>query len=127
MGPRGEGSKDLHSLVKVLAETKLAAKARSLGRQMSDKELGVIVNQVRKYLSTSFIRVQSLCLINRLSYLGEGAQAAAGRRIVARQLEEDRRRLLLNLLCLFSSNSPSHNTLVRNSLECDNIEVNHGQ
>ena len=92
LGPWGEGSKDLHSLVKVLAETKLAAMARALGRQMSDKELGIIVNQVRKYLSTSFVRAQSLCLINRLSYLGEGAQAAAGRRIVARQLEEGRRR-----------------------------------
>ena len=68
------------------------SQARALGRQMSDKELGVIVNQVRKYLSTSFVRAQSLCLINRLSYLGEGAQAAAGRRIVARQLEEGRRR-----------------------------------
>jgi hypothetical protein len=62
------------------------------GRQMSDKELGVIMNQVRKYLSTSFIRGQSLCLINRLSYLDEGAQAAARWRIVARQLEEGRRR-----------------------------------
>ena len=92
VGPWGEGSKDLHSLVKVLAETKLAAKARSLGRQMSEKELGIIVNQVRRYLSSSFIRAQSLCLINRLSYLGEGAQAAAGRRVVARQLEEGRRR-----------------------------------
>ena len=29
-----------------------------------------------------------MCLINRLIYLGDGAQAAAGRRIVARQLEE---------------------------------------
>ena len=38
-----------------------------------DKELGVIVNRVRKYLSTSVIRVQSLCLINRLSYLGPGS------------------------------------------------------
>ena len=59
---------------------------------MSDKELGVIVSQVRKYLSTSFIRAQSLCLINRLCYLGEGAQAAAGRRSVAKQMEESRRR-----------------------------------
>ena len=92
VGPWGEGSKDLHSLVKVLAETKLAAKAGSLGRQMSEKELGVIVNQVRRYLSTSFIRAQSLCLINRLIYLGEGAQAAAGRRVLAKQLEEGRRR-----------------------------------
>ena len=61
-------------------------------RPMSEKELGVVVNQVRRYLSTSFIRAQSLCLINRLSYPGEGAQAAAGRRVVARQLEEGRRR-----------------------------------
>ena len=59
---------------------------------MSDKELGIIVTQVRKYLSTSFIRAQGLCLINRLSYLGEGAQAAAGRRQLAARLEEGRRR-----------------------------------
>ena len=55
-------------------------------------ELGVIINQVRKYLSTSFIRAQSLCLINRLCYPGEGVQAAAGRRSVAKQMEESRRR-----------------------------------
>ena len=42
VGPWGEGSKDLHSLVKFLAETKLAAMARALGRQMSDKELGIL-------------------------------------------------------------------------------------
>ena len=92
VGPWGEGSKDLHNLVKVIAESKLAAKARSRGRAMSDNELGIIVSQVRKYLSTSFIRAQSLCLINRLCFLGEGAQAAAGRRTVAKQLEEGRRR-----------------------------------
>ena len=40
VGPWGEGSKDIHSLLKVLAETKLAAKARALWRPMSDKELG---------------------------------------------------------------------------------------
>ena len=40
----------------------------------------------------SIIKAQSLCLINRLSYLGEGAQAAAGRRVLARQMEEGRRR-----------------------------------
>ena len=64
----------------------------ALWRKISYKELGIIVTQVGNFLATSFIRAQSLCLINRLSYLGEGAQAAAGRRIVARQLEEGRRR-----------------------------------
>ena len=71
-----------------------AAKARALGMQMSDKQLGAIVHQVRKYLSTSFIRAQTLSLINRLSYLGEGPQVAAGRRTVARQLEEGKTGLL---------------------------------
>ena len=91
-GPWGEGSKDLHSLVKVIAETKVANKARALGRDMSDKELGIVVSQVRKYLSTSFVRAQSLCLLNRLCFLGEGAVAAAGRRDLTRRLEEGRRR-----------------------------------
>ena len=91
-GARGEGSKDLHSLVKVIAETKVANKARALGRDMSDKELGIVVSQVRKYLSTSFVRAQSLCLLNRLCFLGEGAVAAAGRRDLTRRLEEGRRR-----------------------------------
>ena len=50
----GEGSKDLQNLVKVITKTKLAAKARSIERAMYDSELGVIVSQVRKYLSTSF-------------------------------------------------------------------------
>jgi hypothetical protein len=92
VGPWGEVSKDLHTLVKTLADCKVAAKARALGRDISDKELGIIVTQIRKYLSTSFIRAQGLCLINRLSYLGEGAQAAAGRRQLAASLEEGRRR-----------------------------------
>ena len=77
VGPWGEGSKDLHSLVKTLAESQVAAKARSMGREASDNELGVVISQVRKYLSTSFIRAQSLCLLNRLGFLGEGAKAAA--------------------------------------------------
>ena len=71
----GEGSKDLHILVKNMADSKVAAKARALGRDISDKELGIVVTQIRKYLITSFVRAQSLCLINRLSFLGEGAQA----------------------------------------------------
>ena len=75
VGPWGEVSKDLHTLVKTMADCKVAAKARALGRDISDKELGIIVTQIRKYLSTSFIRAQGLCLINRLSYLGEGAQS----------------------------------------------------
>ena len=90
LGP-GEGSKDLHNLVKTLAESKVARQARSKGREASDNELGVVVAQVRKYLSTSFIRAQSLCLLNRLAYLGEGARSAVRRRQLDKRLDEGRR------------------------------------
>ena len=36
LGPWGEVSKDMHSLVKVLAESNLAAKARARRRKISD-------------------------------------------------------------------------------------------
>ena len=39
--PWGDCSKDMHSLIKVLGETKLAAKARARGRQASDNSLSV--------------------------------------------------------------------------------------
>ena len=39
VGPWGEGSKDLHSLVKTLAESRVACQARSKGREASDNEL----------------------------------------------------------------------------------------
>ena len=61
LGPWGDCSKDLHSLVKVLGENKVAVQARATGREASENELGVIIGQIRKYLSTAFIRAQSLC------------------------------------------------------------------
>ena len=92
VGPWGECSKDLHALVKVLGENKVAARARARWRESSDKELGVVIAQIRKYLSAAFIRAQSLCLLNRLCFLGEGAKEAAGRRDLARRLEVSRKR-----------------------------------
>jgi hypothetical protein len=44
VGPWGEWSKDLHALVKVLGENKVAARAR--GRESSDKELGVVISHI---------------------------------------------------------------------------------
>ena len=60
---------------------KVAAKARALGREISYKELGIVVAQVLKYLSVTFIRTQSLFLLSRLWV---GARAAAGRRDLAK-------------------------------------------
>ena len=46
VGPWGECSKDMHALIKVLGETKVATRARARGRQASDNELGVVISQL---------------------------------------------------------------------------------
>ena len=67
----------MHNLVKVMGETKVVAKARARGRQASNNELWVIIAQIRNFLSATFLKYQSLCLINRLGYLEDIAKAAA--------------------------------------------------
>jgi hypothetical protein len=47
----------------------------------------VVISQIRKFLSTDFIRSQGLCLLNKLCFLGKGAKEAARRRDLARRLE----------------------------------------
>ena len=64
----------------------------SLMKEAYEHELGLFISQNRKYLSTAFVRAQSLCLLNRLCFLGEVAKAAAGRRDLARRLEVGRKR-----------------------------------
>ena len=92
VGPWGNGSKDLHSLVRVLAESRVAAWERARGRVASDWELGLAMGQIRRALSLDFIRAQSLCLLSRLCHLGEGARGAVARRQQAGREEEARRR-----------------------------------
>jgi hypothetical protein len=43
-------------------------------------------------IGTQCNTVQSLCLLNRLCFLGEGAKAAAGKRDLAKRLETSRKR-----------------------------------
>ena len=92
MGPWGNGSKDLHNLVRTMAECRVEARGRMRGREGSEHELGLIMGQVRRSLSIDFVRAQSLCLLSRLCNLGPGARAAAGRRQEASRGEEARRR-----------------------------------
>ena len=61
-------------LVKVFGETKNAGKARASEKQPSDNEFGVIIVQIRKYLSLTFVKAQSL-MPNKLAWiLGTGSQ-----------------------------------------------------
>ena len=95
VGPWGNGSSDLHSLVRTLAESRVAHRVRARGQQASDHELGVVMGEVRRALSLDFVRAQALFLLSRLTFLGEGARAAAGRRQQATREEEERRRVQL--------------------------------
>ena len=92
VGPWGEASKDLHSLIRVLGESRVAATVRSEGRPASDNELGGVIGQIRRVLSTTFVRSQSLCLLARVCHLGSGAPAAADRRAVTRRQMEARKK-----------------------------------
>ena len=46
VGPWGNGSKDLHDLVRVLAESRVAARVRGRGYEGSDHELGVTMGEI---------------------------------------------------------------------------------
>ena len=76
----GEGSEDLHHLIQRLAESKVGAMGLRSGRQGTDEELGVVVGQLRRSLSTTCVRAQAQCLISRLQCIGKGFAQAAKRR-----------------------------------------------
>ena len=50
------------------------------GRGGSDVEMGIIVGQIRRMLSTVSVRAQAQCLLTRMSSVGEGVGQAAKRR-----------------------------------------------
>ena len=75
----GNGSHDLHSLVRTLAKSKAAARSGARGWQGSDQELGLIMGEIRRALSLDFVRAQALCLLTRLTNPGDGADCAAKR------------------------------------------------
>ena len=92
VGPWGDGSKDLHSLVSIIANSMVDARSRERGWEGGEGELGQVMGQLRRKLSCSFVRAQALCLLSRLGQLGPGAKAAAERRGDALRAETARRR-----------------------------------
>ena len=70
------GSEDLHNLIRTMAEMKVAARSRARGQDGPDQELGLVLGEIRRTLSVEFVRAQSLCLLSRLTYLGEGSREA---------------------------------------------------
>jgi hypothetical protein len=92
VGPWGNGSKDLHDLVRTVAECRVAAQARTRGWPGSDWELGEVMGKVRSDLSLDFVRANALCVLARIGQVGGGARAAAQRRDQAGRDEEARKR-----------------------------------
>ena len=92
VGAFGEGSEDLHGLVQLLAESKVKAMGLSRGREGTEAELGMLVGQIRRMLSTVNVRAQAQCLLTRMNSIGGGVSPAAKRRKWAAAEDEKMRK-----------------------------------
>ena len=72
VGPWGNASKDLHNLVRTVAECRVDAKDRFRGRESSEHELGLVIGQVRRSLSVDFVWSQSVAFCPDSATLGQG-------------------------------------------------------
>ena len=91
-GPWGDLSPHFHQLLKIFAESRVAAMGRAQGREASKGELGKVMGELRRSVSVAVVRGQALCLLERLAHLGPGARAASQRRQATLRQEEARRR-----------------------------------
>ena len=69
----------------------MADQARNRGSEASEGELGLAMGAVRRAVSVAVVRAQSICLLERLAFLGPGVRAAVQRRQLAERLLERRR------------------------------------
>ena len=91
VGPWGDSSHDMHQLIKVLAQQRVAYRDKSRGTISEPDHLSVVIGQIRRVLSCTFVRAQGLCLLQRLTQLAPGARGAAERRAGAKRQEAVRR------------------------------------
>ena len=80
IGAFGEGSADMHRLVNIFSSSRSKFLAQSTGYATSSREMSQIVGQIRRKLSTAFMRAIGLCTLSRVANLGSGSNAAAKRR-----------------------------------------------
>ena len=80
MGTFQEGSKDLHSLLETIADSKLRARGLARGREGTEQERSIILLNLRRELSMAGARANSACLLGRVARIGEGHRLAARRR-----------------------------------------------
>ena len=85
-GAFGEGSEDVHTLVAVLAESRVRTLALR-GEPPAPNQLGLEVTLIRRRLSAAAIRAANGVLLARMSQVGEGSGMAGRRREVQRKEE----------------------------------------
>ena len=83
-----EGSKDIHYLLEQIAESKLRAMGLARGRDGTDHEKSVILMNLRRELSTAAAKANSVCLLGRVSKIGDCHRLAAKRRVWVRREQE---------------------------------------
>ena len=80
----------MHQLLLTFAESRVAAMSGVQGWEAGPGQL--VTGDIRRALSVTVVRANSLCLLDRLTQVGPGAGAAARRRAGALVLEGRRRR-----------------------------------
>ena len=65
MGAFQEGSKDLHALLEVLADSRLRMKGLARGREGSEWERSSIMSELWKELRLAVAKGHSVCLLGR--------------------------------------------------------------
>ena len=76
-GPCGDLSPHFHQLFKLFAESQVATMGRAQEREAGEGMLGKVMGEIRRSISVAVVRSQAVCLMDRVSLLGPGAQAAA--------------------------------------------------
>ena len=71
-GPWGELSPHLHQLLKIFAESRVAAMGRAQGWEAGPNMLGKVMGEVRRSMSVTVVRAQALCLLERPWARGPG-------------------------------------------------------
>ena len=88
VGAFKEGSKDLHGLLDVLADSQLRARGLARGREGSSQERSIILAGLRRHLSMTAAKAYSACLLDRVARVGEDHNLAAKRRAWVKGEEE---------------------------------------
>ena len=88
-GAWGEASEDVHLLIQILAESRLAFQGLQRGKPGSKAELGIMVGQIRRRISITAIKAQVDFLLSKIHQVVPGNQQMDERRVWA--LIEDER------------------------------------